>query len=89
LLALLGGVLLAGCATRQTVLLPEMNDWATRSAVLGRAEKFEFSGRIAVSAGNDGFNGKIRWLQDGETFQATVGGPLGIGTCSDTSMWRR
>jgi outer membrane lipoprotein LolB len=80
LLALLGGVLLAGCATRQTVLLPEMYDWATRSAVLGRAEKFEFSGRIAVSAGNDGFNGKIRWLQDGETFQATVGGPLGIGT---------
>ena len=80
MLALLGGALLAGCATRQGVLLPEMNDWATRSAVLGRAEKFEFTGRIAVSAGDDGFNGKIRWLQDGANFEATVGGPLGIGT---------
>ena len=80
MLVLLGGALLAGCATRQGVLLPEMNDWATRSAVLGRAEKFEFTGRIAVSAGDDGFNGKIRWLQDGANFEATVGGPLGIGT---------
>jgi outer membrane lipoprotein LolB len=57
-----------------------MNDWVTRNAVLGGARRFEFSGRIAVSAGDDGFNGKIRWLQDGDTFQATVGGPLGIGT---------
>lgn len=73
-------MLLAGCAARQTIQLPEMDDWSTRSAVLGRAENFEFSGRIAVSAGEDGFNGKIRWLQEGDTFKATVGGPLGIGT---------
>jgi outer membrane lipoprotein LolB len=80
-LALLAALLLlAGCATRQATLLPEMPDWTTRSMVLGRASSWEFTGRIAVSAGDDGFNGKIRWIQDGDTFQATVGGPLGIGT---------
>lgn len=73
-------LLLTGCATRQATQLPAMPDWATRNLVLGGANSWEFAGRIAVSAGDDGFNGKIRWLQDGDTFQATVGGPLGIGT---------
>jgi len=80
-LALLCGVMmLSGCATRHAIQLPEMKDWATRSAVLGAVEHFEFSGRVAVSTGDDGFNGKIRWRQQGEAFQATVAGPLGIGT---------
>jgi outer membrane lipoprotein LolB len=76
----LGTLLLAGCATRPVTELPAMPDWATRSLVLGGANSWEFTGRIAVSAGEEGFNGKIRWHQDGNTFQATVGGPLGIGT---------
>jgi outer membrane lipoprotein LolB len=33
-----------------------------------------------VKAGDDGFNGKLRWIQDGDDFTATVGGPIGIGT---------
>lgn len=77
---LCGALLLSGCVTRQSIQLPEMNDWATRNGVLGAAENFEFSGRIAVSAGEDGFNGKIRWRQEGDTFEVTVGGPIGIGT---------
>lgn len=80
-LALLAAALmLAGCAGRQAIRLPEMQDWSTRNAVLAAARHWEFSGRIAVSAGDDGFNGKIRWVQRGPAFQATVGGPLGIGT---------
>lgn len=80
-MALLGGALLfAGCATQQSIQLPEMHDWATRRAVLGGVENFEFAGRIAVSNDDDGFNGKIRWRQRGATFQVTVGGPIGIGT---------
>jgi outer membrane lipoprotein LolB len=73
-------LVMTGCATRQAMQLPAMPDWATRSRVLGGANSWEFSGRIAVSTGDDGFNGKIRWQQDGDTFEATVGGPLGIGT---------
>lgn len=80
-LALLcAALLLTGCATRHATQLPDMNDWAQRTAVLGGAMDWEFSGRIGVSAGDDGFNGKIRWTQHGDTFKATVSGPLGIGT---------
>lgn len=77
---LCGALLFAGCATRQAIQLPEMSDWATRNSVLSTAENFEFSGRIAVSTGEDGFNGKIRWRQTGNTFEVTLGGPIGIGT---------
>lgn len=57
-----------------------MDDWSTRTTVLAGVDRWEFSGRIAVSAGNEGFNGKVRWAQDGDNFEATIGGPLGIGT---------
>ncbi|MGI9199788.1 MAG: lipoprotein insertase outer membrane protein LolB [Woeseiaceae bacterium] len=72
--------LLAGCASRPVTQLPELTDWQVRQEVLGAVRDWEFSGRIAVSAGDDGFNGKLRWAQKDDTFQATVSGPLGIGT---------
>lgn len=78
---LLSVALLAGCATtRQSVLLPELNSWEQRTMVLGGHTEWEFRGRIGVKAGDEGFNGKLRWIQDGESFSATVGGPIGIGT---------
>ena len=73
-------LLATGCATQKAVPLAAMPDWATRTAVLGAATDWAFSGRIAVSAGEEGFNGKIRWHQQGDSFKATVSGPLGIGT---------
>ena len=75
-LALLG----AGCVSRQSVQLPDIDSWDTRIQVLGNHENWEFSGRIGVSASNDGFNGKLRWVQKSDAFSATVSGPLGIGT---------
>lgn len=73
-------VLLSGCAAQTGVELPGMSDFERRTAVLGAIDTFDFSGRIAVRAGDDGFNGRLRWHQDEERFEATVGGPLGIGT---------
>jgi len=74
-------LLFASCATtRQGIELPEIDSWDTRSAVLGGLRAWEFKGRIAVKAGDDGFNGKINWSQQGDTFNTTVGGPLGMGT---------
>lgn len=70
----------AGCATRQGVLLPDISSWEARTRILGGHEDWEFNARIAVSAGDDGFNGKLRWTQEDEAFFATVSGPLGIGT---------
>jgi len=74
-------IVLGGCAvTRPGVELPEMASWDERQAVLSQFPEWEFRGRVAVKAGDEGFNGKISWTQTGEQFYATVGGPLGIGT---------
>ena len=72
---------LAGCATTpESVDLPPIDSWEVRNQVLGDIQDWEFKGRIAVKAGDDGFNGKFNWTQTGAAFRATVGGPLGMGT---------
>ncbi len=73
-------LLLGACATQQGVDLPDISQWENRQAILGRLDKWQFSGRIGVKTGDDGFNGKLRWIQDEDSFRATVSGPLGIGT---------
>ena len=74
-------LLLAGCATTpESVPLPVIDSWDARTEVLGNIEDWQFRGRIAVKAGDDGFNGKFNWAQQGNAFNATVGGPLGMGT---------
>lgn len=79
--AILAALLLAGCATTpQGIELPDIGSWEVRKAVLGDLREWQFSGRIAVKAGDDGFNGKFNWLQQDSAFRATVGGPLGVGT---------
>jgi outer membrane lipoprotein LolB len=78
---LLVAALLSACATtREKTVLPDLPTWSDRVYVLGGLEDWEFRGRIGVKAGDDGFNGKVRWIQDGDAFTATVGGPIGIGT---------
>ena len=73
-------VAFSGCATQQGVGLPDMPDWDSRTQVLGDIDDWEFKGRIGVSAGEEGFNGKLRYTQDDDEFRATVSGPLGFGT---------
>lgn len=73
-------LLVAGCTTtREVIDLPAMGTWQDRSAVLGGISDWQFRGRIAVKAGDEGFNGKFNWTQDGDAFDASVGGPLGVG----------
>lgn len=69
-----------GCASSGGVLLPDINDWESRKDILTDVDEWEFAGRIGVSAGQEGFNGKLWWRQDGVVFRARIGGPLGIGT---------
>jgi outer membrane lipoprotein LolB len=73
-------LILTGCATTRSVDLPDLPNWETREAVLGQMSLWEFAGRIGVSAGTEGFNGKLWWRQDGPVFRARISGPLGIGT---------
>jgi len=70
----------AGCAGSGSRMLPDLNGWETRKAVLAGTDEWEFSGRIGVRAGDDGFNGKIWWRQDGIVYRARISGPIGIGT---------
>ncbi len=55
-------IMLGGCAaTRPGVELPEMASWDERQAVLSQFPEWQFRGRIAVKAGDEGFNAKISW----------------------------
>ncbi len=72
-------LLLTACAGPRGLELPDMADWETRQAVLADIDRWEFRGRIGVSAGTEGFNGKLRWRQKDDRFNATVSGPLGAG----------
>ena len=70
----------AGCATTGSIELPDLDDWETRKIVLEETDEWQFSGRIGVSAGDEGFNGKLWWRQDGVVFRARISGPVGVGT---------
>jgi len=73
-------VLLASCAVQQGRELPPLMDWETRQQVLVAIPDWAFTGRIGVSAGTEGFNGKLRWQQVRNGFSATLSGPFGAGT---------
>jgi outer membrane lipoprotein LolB len=52
--------------------------WPARRAQLQTREQFTAQGRIGVVAGSDGFNGRVRWLQDGARSTVSLDGPLGV-----------
>lgn len=89
LFLLLVAAVLQACAARRGLQLPALTDWEVRRTVLETVDRWEFRGRIGVSAGDEGFSGKLHWQQDGDDFRATVSGPLGIGTISIESDGKR
>ncbi|NOX67640.1 MAG: outer membrane lipoprotein LolB [Gammaproteobacteria bacterium] len=75
----LGIILLSSCAVNSGAVLPPLTDWDTRRDILSNTDEWAFTGRIGVSAGTEGFNGKLRWNQVRNGFSATLSGPLGAG----------
>ena len=73
-------VLISACVTPKSLELPDLSDWESRQKILVGVDEWEFAGRIGVSAGDEGFNGQLRWRQDGVVFRARINGPLGVGT---------
>jgi len=53
--------------------------WPARRAQLQARTQFTAQGRIAVAAGAEGFNARVRWLQDGPRSTVSLDGPLGVG----------
>ena len=74
-----GSLWLSGCAIERGVALPELSDWDVRRTTLQSLDDWSFTGRIGVVSGDDGFNGRLRWRQLGDRFDASVSGPLGAG----------
>ena len=77
-------VVLAGCRTlppAAPVAGPTLVglDWPARRAALQGREQFDLNGRVAVAAGNEGFNGHLRWSQRGTLCTLDLEGPLGVG----------
>lgn len=72
--------LISACATPRSAQLPDLGDWQSRQDILAGIDEWEFAGRIGVSAGDEGFNGQLRWRQDGVVYRARINGPLGVGT---------
>ena len=53
--------------------------WPARRALLQSRGQFTARGRIGVVAGSDGFNARLRWVQEGARSMVSLDGPLGVG----------
>jgi outer membrane lipoprotein LolB len=83
-LALAALAALAGCRTAPPTLPQEMS-WQARQPQLQARAHFELRGRVAVAAGDEGFNANLRWVQDGTRSQVTLEGPLGASATQITA----
>lgn len=68
----------AACAT-QPRQVSQAASWEARRAQLQQRERFDLRGRVAVAAGQEGFNARMRWIQEGSHSQLWLDGPLGVG----------
>lgn len=71
-------LLIAGCAQIRTDEHDGLSH-AERSARLKSVPAWEMRGRLAVDTGDEAFQGRFQWLQDGAHASLTVRGPLGAG----------
>ena len=70
---------LAGCVTTPTQPPVAVQNWEARRAELQQQSAFDLKGRLAVAAGKEGFNARLRWQQDGAQSALALDGPLGVG----------
>ena len=81
----LAALWLAGCQTLPKPIAPTaapeqvIADWPARKAQLQTRVHFTAQGRIGVVAAADGFNGRVRWVQEDARSTVSLDGPLGIG----------
>jgi outer membrane lipoprotein LolB len=80
-------LLVAATALPACVHLPIGNDGLSleeRRSRLESIDAWELRGRLAVDAGDRGFQGSLRWLQAADALDLTVRGPLGGGVLQVT-----
>lgn len=70
-------LLLCGCATQATA--PVLADAAQQAMLLRELGAFTLDGRVAVRAGDEGWQANVRWRQEGEVSSVRLSGPFGAG----------
>ncbi|UCE88221.1 MAG: outer membrane lipoprotein LolB [Pseudomonadota bacterium] len=88
--AALAALLLAGCATAP-VSPPDAHStahWEARKQRLADLDRWQLTGRIAITNGYEAWQGKIRWDQQGEGYSIQLRGPLGSGQMQLTGSAR-
>lgn len=73
---LLCAALATGCRTAPPVAPV---DWPHEKAARQSLANWEMSGRAAVATEKDGYNAKLRWIQQGTASEARLSGALGVG----------
>jgi outer membrane lipoprotein LolB len=82
------GILLAACATVPVQQPVSGQNWDARRPQLQARENFDLKGRVAVAAGNEGFNARLLWRQTGSRSNVALDGPLGAGGVQITADGR-
>jgi outer membrane lipoprotein LolB len=77
--------LLVGCPSLPQRQPVEPQSWDARRAELQARQSFSLTGRVAVAAGQEGFNARMRWQQSGAASDVSLEGPLGAGGVRITS----
>lgn len=70
-------LLLASCATLPPAVATP--DAAQQAVLLGAMPAFVLEGRVAVRAGEEGWQANVRWRQAGEVSEVRLAGPFGAG----------
>ena len=79
LAALLIFGLLSACTTVRAPPPSTGEAWDVRRPQLQARAHFDLKGRVAVAAGNDGFNARLLWRQTGTRSNVALDSPLGAG----------
>lgn len=68
----------AACALQPRIPGTEVR-WDQRREQLLALPAWELQGRIAIKAGDEGGQGSLQWLQEGESARLRLSGPFGAG----------
>ncbi|MFT3907511.1 MAG: lipoprotein insertase outer membrane protein LolB [Steroidobacteraceae bacterium] len=82
LAALALATLLAGCVSAPRSSSNAM-PWQQSHAALQQQASYQWSGRVAVAAGSEGFSSGIGWQQQQADTHLTLSGPLGVAAQLD------
>ncbi len=72
-------LLLGACTPAPKTIVTTPSDWSLRQARLQALERWHFSGRLAVSVEDEGWQASLDWQQDRQTYLLRIIAPLGMG----------